>query len=170
MEYGYEGEAGAVYPAVTRRDVRSLRLSELLPQANRSHTRRAPVVIDGEPVVETLRERLTREHAELEEALTVISGQLARRTKQLEHLKRFPEVDPFTDGTVLQFEKSFPNTPDNHYSYVAHRANGYWYLTGERSPQRITWEQLVSWMGLGVHTVYQLSVTGSRSGRRKVIG
>jgi hypothetical protein len=150
------------------RDVTALRLRELLPADVRSHTRRAPVVIDGQTLSETLRQRLTREHAELETAITALASQLARRSEQIKRLERFPEIDPFADGTVLQFQKAFPSTPDTTYSYVAHRVNGLWYLTGARSPQDMTWDAFVSWLGLGVETVYQLSVTGKS--RRKVIG
>ena len=155
------------------RDVLSLRVADLISPQNRPHRRREPVVIQGEAVSETMRERLTRETRELEVAIAALANQLAKRTEQLEHLKRFPEQDPFEDGTALQFDKSFPGTPDDKYSYLANRVDGLWYLTGARSPQAITWDQFVSWMGLGVDTVWQLnyqSATGRNLGKRKVIG
>lgn len=154
------------------RDVTRLRVEELLGQTTgheRAHRRRVPVIINGEVIKETLKQRLTRELDELETAVTLLAGQMARRTRQLEHLKRFPETDPFEDGTVLQFDKTFPHSPDVPYSYVAHRADGHWYVTGARSPQRATWDQFVNWLGLGVEVVYQLN-PGGRVGRKKVIG
>lgn len=151
------------------RDVLRLTVEDLLARSGRSHTKRSPVIVDGVAVTETLKQRLTRELAELETAVTQIAGQMARRTRQLEQLNRFPEEDPFEDGTVLQFDKVFSHTPDAPYSYVAHRAAGRWYVTGVHSPQSATWEALVDWMGLGVETVYQLN-PGGRVGRKKVIG
>lgn len=155
--------------AARTRNVLDMRIKDFVPSDKRSHRRREPVVIDGEPVRETLRQRLERESRELEVAVTQLANQLAKRTAQLEHLNRFPAVDPFEDDTTLQFEKSFPGTPDTAYSYVAHRVDGRWYLTGARSPQNLTWDAFVSWMGLGVTTVYQLNPT-ARSGRKRVIG
>lgn len=146
----------------TMRDVRSLRLSELIPM-QRSHRRKPPVEIDGQAVVETLRERLDRETRELMAAASLISTQLGKRAEQLEHLKRFPVEDPFENGEVLRFEKVFPHG-DNVYSYVAHKTNDLWYLTGGRSPQGITWDKFVDWMGLGVEKVYRVR------GGKKVIG
>jgi hypothetical protein len=147
------------------RDITALSVGELLAM-NRRHTRRTPVVIDGESVKETLRERLVRESRELETAVTALAGQLNRRTEQLEHLKRFPDEDPFDDGDVLSFDKKFPNG-DQRYSYVAHRVDDLWYVTGKRSPQGIPWDALVDWMGLGVAEIFKLS---PRGGATKVIG
>lgn len=154
---------------VATRDVNTLRLRDLVPQPTRSHNRRAPVIINGEAVHETLRERLTRELRELEIAVTQLANQLAKRTEQLEHLKRFPDEDPGADGDTLQFEKNFPNSPDQRYSYVAHRVDGVYYLSGARSPQQLTWGELVDWMGLGVSEVYLLPAQTTRR-RRKIIG
>jgi hypothetical protein len=148
------------------RNVLDLRIKDLVPDST-THRRREAVVIDGQPVKETLRERLTRESLELENAVMVLANQLAKRAEQLEHLNRFPEEDPFDDGTTLQFEKSFPHTPNATYSYAAHKVDGRWYLTGARSPQALTWDAFISWMGLGVSEVYKL---GGKGGRRKVIG
>lgn len=150
------------------RDVMELRLIELTGgnSGRRQHRRRESVVIDGVTVAETLRQRLTRESRELEQAVTALAHQLARRTEQLEHLARYPEVDTFENGDILHFDKTFPGS-DYVYSYVAHKANDRWHLTGDRSPNDITWDELVSFMGLGVHEVYKI---GGRGGRRKVIG
>jgi hypothetical protein len=151
-------------PTAPTRDVRSLRVSDLVP-TQRGHHRRLPIILDGEPVNETLRERLARETEELENAASLIMRQLAKRTAQLEHLKRFPADDPCVDGDILQFVKKFP-TGEQEYSYVAHRADGLWYLTGGRSPQGLTWDAFVNWMGLGVSEVFRLR----RGSPKKVIG
>ena len=115
---------------------------------------------------ETLREKLTREAAELETAIVALATQRAHREAQLEKLKIFPEEDPFENGTFLVFEKNFPSNPDQRYTFVAHRAGGLWYATGRRAPQGVTWEHFVNWMGLGVDEVFQMG----DNGRTKVIG
>lgn len=188
-DHGYYDEAHAAqhdydkllpFPASSRewignqgaqrmRDVMDLRLKDLMSLAGRSHRRREPVIIEGEAIKETLRQRLERESRELEIAVTAIANQLAKRTMQLEHLKRFPAEDPFVNGDVVQFEKSFPHPPDKTYSYAAHRVNDLWYITGARSPQALSWDEFVSWMGLGVDEVWLLP--RNQTGRRKkVIG
>jgi len=131
----------------------------------------------GGDAPKNLRERLRREKEELEIAVTQLTGKLAERTRQLEHLRRYPDDDPFADGAILRFEKKFP-TGDTRYSYVAIRISGAWYLTGARSPQGIAWawDELVEFMGLGVDEVWQVNgIKRTRNGNsqqveRKVIG
>jgi hypothetical protein len=154
-----------LHNGVSIRDVSQLTMADLLAQSRRAHRRRPAVEIDGQLVRETLRERLRRESRELEEAVTALAAQLDRRTKQLAHLDRFPESDPFADGDVIAFERNFPHG-DQRYSYAAQRADGLWYVTGAKSPNGVSWDKLVDWMGLGVEQVYKLS----DKGRRKVIG
>lgn len=153
---------------VRTRNVIEMRLADLLgvSPTGRLRRRREPVLLGGEPVVENLRQRLTRERAELELAVAAIASQLARRTDQLAHLDRYPAADPFENGDILQFEKTFPSG-DASYTYVAHKAGERWYLTGSRAPQGITWDELVSFMGLGVAEVWKV---GGKGGRKKVIG
>lgn len=115
---------------------------------------------------ETLREKLTRENQELGIAIVALVNQQAHRQAQLEKLKMFPEMDPFENGTFLTFEKNFPSNPDQRYSFMAHRAGGLWYVTGRRSPQGVTWEHFMNWMGLGVDEVFKMD----DNGRTKVIG
>ena len=95
----------------------------------------------------------------------LLAMKLMRRREQLALLEIWPDEDPFEDGTTLEFVKVFPNST-KEYPYRALRADGLWYLTGERSPNRITWEAFVNWAGVGVTEVYKIGV-----GRRtKVIG
>lgn len=146
-----------------RRNVRDLRISELVPAQRTSHSKRPPIIIDEQPIEETLRQRIDREVEELTLAVAELASQLSKRTKQLEQLKMFPEKDPFVDGDVITFHKKFPNG-EKLFSYAAQRTDGLWYITGNRSPQGITWDKFVNWMGLGVSGIYN-----ARTGE-KVIG
>lgn len=52
---------------------------------------------------------------------------------------RFPVEPP--DGTVLRYQKTFPNPPGRAYTYVALRAGGRWYRTGQHN-KPIDWLEL----------------------------
>lgn len=148
-----------------QRDVRALSVGELTRvSADYPHKRRPPTIVDGVEIKETLKERLKRETDELLAVASLIAEKLGRRAAQLEHLNRFPDEDPFKDGKVLKFEKSFPHSPDDKYPYVASKINGLWYTTGARSPQGVDWSAFVSWLGLGVDEMFCVK-TG-----KKVIG
>ena len=149
------------------RDIGDLTVNELVRRWRDipSH-RRKPLVLGGKVVKETLRQKLTRELTELETAIVALATQRAHREAQLEKLKIFPNEDPFTDGTILMFEKNFPSNPDAKYTFSAVRAGGLWHVTGNRSPNEATWEHLVNWMGLGVDEVWKVD----QNGRTKVIG
>lgn len=149
------------------RDINTLSVGDLAKRSrDMPHRRRQTVEINGVERRETLKERLRRERDEAEAAIMALAGKLVDRDKQLKHLERFPDEDPFIDGEVLFFEKSFPNTPDQKYSYTAVRIAGHFHVSGARSPQNVTWAELVDWMGLGVDEVYRLG----ESGREKIIG
>jgi hypothetical protein len=154
---------------VATRDVNSLTVGQLTQRSSDlPHRKREAVVIDGVAKHETLKQRLTREAKEAEQAILTLAGKLSRRQEQLKHLERFPDEDPFVDGTTLIFQKGFPSNPDQKYSYSAVRADGLYYVTGNRSPNGLAWDQFVNWMGLGVDEVYR--VTPAKGSVKKVIG
>lgn len=159
---------GSTINAAPRRNVFDLTISDLVRRSGDQHRRRSPLIINGVTHRETLREKINRETAELEDVLIAVSSKLADRRRQLKHLERFPVEDPFDDDATIMFSKTFPHTPDKSYSYVATKRNDLWYVTGDRSPNGVTWDALVDWMGLGVEKVYQLNV--GKNARRKVIG
>lgn len=154
---------------VPTRDVNELTVGQLAQRSSDlPHRKREPITINGVIKKETLKERLKRELAECDEAILALAGKRADRRRQIEHLERFPDDDPFVDGTTLIFQKSFPSNPEQKYSYSAVRADGLWYVTGARSPQGFTWNQFVNWMGLGVDEIHR--VTAAKGSVKKVIG
>jgi hypothetical protein len=90
------------------------------------------------------------------------------------HGPKYPDTDPFEDGAVLRFEKTFPGN-EKSYTYVAHRVNGRWYVSGLQTPQGISWDKFVDFMGIGVKEVWRINAPKrSRGGvtgitERKVI-
>lgn len=110
-----------------------------------------------------------------------IKNQVMSLLEQLAEYDRFPEEDPFKDGTVISFEKSFSQPrrrmvfdPSGYgggysdgiasatviekpkkYLYAAIRVNGEWYVTGNADKGHArSWEELVEWMGSGVEQIY----------------
>lgn len=155
--------------SVPTRDVNSLTVGQLAQRSSDlPHRKRELITIDGVVTKETLKQKLQREAKEAETAILSLAGKLSRRQEQLKHLERFPDEDPFVDGTTLIFQKSFPSNPDQKYSYSAVRADGLWYVTGARSPQGLTWDAFISWMGLGVDEIFR--VTPAKGSVKKVIG
>lgn len=104
-----------------------------------------------------LKDRLIAERDDLEKSLTTISAQLTRRNEQIAELERYPEVDPYTDDTVLRFKKAFASNPDKKYTYTASKVEGLWYVTGPKSPDGVDWTELVIWMGLGVTDIFKIA-------------
>jgi hypothetical protein len=72
--------------------------------------------------------------------------------RRADALANIPPEDPFKDGEILQFRKTFPN--NKSFLYAAIRANDVWYVTGERGPSGISWHTLMEFVGTdNLHTI-----------------
>lgn len=98
---------------------------------------------------ESLKNRLTREVCELVEAMAVLAQQLTRRREQVRLIELYPVEDPCAEGDVLIFTRKFPNDETKSYDYTARKTDSGWYVTGKSAPQGVTWEKLISWLGVG---------------------
>jgi hypothetical protein len=147
----FDGDLGGALELMERR------LGDLVPRGPQPREKRI-VVIEGTARPETLREKLERQREELVAAISVLSGQLAKRTAQVAELDRYPTEDPFKDGDSLEFKKWYPGS-DQSYTFMALRADGLWYTTGSRGPQGVEWARLTEWMGLGVTDVYKIGAS-----------
>lgn len=121
-----------------------------------------------EPQRETMYDRFVREADELENTIISMTTKLNRRHEQIARLREFPAGDPCEDTDMLRFEKTYPNS-DKAYMYAAVRVDGLYHLTGDKSPDRMTWSELVEWMGVGVDPK-QIDVISGRNRPRKMIG
>jgi hypothetical protein len=97
----------------------------------------------------SLRERKQLELQGLLVAAEALEKRITKVTMQIETLSRFPDEDPYEDGTTLEFTRDFPNG-EKTYDYSARRANGVWYVTGTRSPNGVRWSEFINWLGLGL--------------------
>lgn len=79
----------------------------------------------------------------------------AQAMKMLEEAAAYdgiPEEDPFPDGQVITFQKTFQGS-SIEYMYAAVRADGLWNTTGPRSPKAYNWKQLITWLRGDVKTL-----------------
>jgi hypothetical protein len=82
--------------------------------------------------------------------------ELDRLQAQLAELDRYGD-DPFEDGDVLVFHKTFTHVDawdgrtrtSKPYFYAATRASGLWNTTGPKSPKAYTWYDLRKWIDDG---------------------
>jgi hypothetical protein len=97
----------------------------------------------------SLKERKVTQLNGLLTAAELLTKQIEKVSTQIATLSRFPDEDPYVDGTQLRFKRNFPGG-DQVYTYGAIRANDVWYTTGARGLNGVTWGALVNWLGLGL--------------------
>jgi hypothetical protein len=93
----------------------------------------------------------------LQRLTRVLEQQMAELQEELARVCRFPDEDPFEEGTVLVFTKNeFANTygRTRDYLYAAIRSGGLWYTTGPKSSKAYTWGEFVEFLSLGVEAIY----------------
>ena len=92
--------------------------------------------LDGSGDRATRRKMLEREVDRHETKLTIARTRLAA-------IAGIPDKDPFTDGTVLAFERKVGNRT---YTYAAIRQNGTWWTTEATGKGPRNWVSLTDWM------------------------
>lgn len=87
----------------------------------------------------------------------------ARMAEVAEILDTVPQSDTFEDGQVLTFEKHYPNQrlESVKYYHAAIKSGGYWYVTGNRSPNKVTWDALIEFIGYGCLKTLRIHITGN---------
>lgn len=116
-----------------------------------------------------LKERKLEELNGLLVAADLLEKRITKVTNQIKILDGFPTEDPYDNGTVLSFKRNFPNGT-KVYDYSATKANDVWYVTGDRSPNGVTWDNFVNWIGLGLVgelKVMRVTATPRKSTPRK---
>lgn len=80
------------------------------------------------------------------DARDILQRELARIEARLAALDRYPAQDPYKDGTVLKFTRTFVGRP-KRYTYAAIRANNRWFTTATGDPTGgRTWTQFIQWL------------------------
>lgn len=83
----------------------------------------------------------------LEQRKAEIRREIERKARYLESLEAMPDLDALADGTVLGLVVTYG--PSRPYPVVAYKAGGTWHLTGERSPNKISSDDLAEWLMSG---------------------
>lgn len=91
------------------------------------------------------------ELAEAERARRVVGA-----TRELEKLNSLPDFGELAEGTVAALVITYGRS--RPYVVIAYKANGNWHLTGERSPNRISSEELAVWLTTQGRTLVSATV------------
>jgi hypothetical protein len=69
---------------------------------------------------------------------------IERKQRYLASLEAMPDFSTLVDGTVLALAVTLGRS--RPYNYVAYKAADKWYLTGERSPNGASSDDLTEWL------------------------
>lgn len=86
---------------------------------------------------QALADGMTRNQAE------ALAAMAARAIDRHDAIRDRYGDDDMLDGAVLRFMRTLGGRV---YGYAAIRAGGLWFLTGRRSPERLSWDQLTQWL------------------------
>jgi hypothetical protein len=92
-------------------------------------------------MINSRKETLREEIEELERAAEM---ELERKRRELARLEAMPDFGALVDGTVAALTVTYGRS--RPYVVVGYKANGKWYLTGERSPNGVDSEELATWL------------------------
>jgi hypothetical protein len=92
-------------------------------------------------MISSRKEALRGEIEDLERAAEL---ELARKRRELARLEAMPDFGALVDGTVVALTVTYGRS--RPYVVVGYKANGKWYLTGERSPNGVDSEELAHWL------------------------
>ena len=84
---------------------------------------------------------------ELERDEAALRRRIERKERYLESLDAMPDFDAMEDGTILAMTVTYGASKP--YPVVAYNGGGKWYLTGEKSPNGITGDDLAEWLMSG---------------------
>ena len=83
----------------------------------------------------------------LEDRKAELRRDIERKARYLESLEAMPDLGELADGTVLGLVVTYG--PSRAYPVIAYKAGGTWHLTGERSPNKVSSDDLAEWLMSG---------------------
>jgi hypothetical protein len=92
----------------------------------------------------SLEDRKAQLRRELERDETALRNRIERKERYLETLEAMPEFDALGDGTILALTVTYGRSAP--YPVVAYNGGGKWHLTGEKSPNGVTGDELAEWL------------------------
>lgn len=83
----------------------------------------------------------------LEDRKAQLRREIERKARYLETLEAMPDFGMLADGSVLGLVVTFG--PSRGYPMIAYKADGRWFVTGERGPNGIGSDELAEWLMSG---------------------
>jgi hypothetical protein len=84
---------------------------------------------------------------ELERDEAALRRKIERKERYLETLEAMPEFDALDEGMILALTVTYGRSAP--YPVVAYKGGGKWHLTGEKSPNGVTGDELAEWLMTG---------------------
>lgn len=84
---------------------------------------------------------------ELERDEAALRRRIERKERYLETLEAMPEFDAMADGSIVTMTVTYGAS--RPYPVVAYNGGGKWYLTGEKSPNGVSGDELAEWLMTG---------------------
>jgi hypothetical protein len=83
----------------------------------------------------------------IEDRKAELRAEIARREHELARLDALPDFDALADGTVAALMVTLGRSQP--YTFIGFKTRGQWYLTGKRSPNGVTSDELAGWLETG---------------------
>jgi len=80
----------------------------------------------------------------LEERKAQIRKDMERQARYLQTLENMPDFDQLANGTVMGLVVTYG--PSRGYAVVAYKARDLWFLTGDKSPNKLDSGSLAEWL------------------------
>jgi hypothetical protein len=80
----------------------------------------------------------------IEDRKAELKAEITRRERELAKLEALPDFGELAEGTVMALNVTLGRS--RPYVYIAYKSRDRWYVTGERSPNRATSDQLAAWL------------------------
>lgn len=83
----------------------------------------------------------------IEDRKAELRREIERRERELAKLDALPDFEPLVDGTVMAMSVTLGGS--RPYTYIGYKARDQWYVTGKRSPNGVTSDELAEWLVTG---------------------
>lgn len=80
----------------------------------------------------------------IEDRKAELRAEIARRERELAKLDALPDFEGLVDGTVVALMVNLGRS--RPYTFIGFKTRGRWYLTGQRSPNGATSDELAEWL------------------------
>lgn len=83
----------------------------------------------------------------IEDRKAALRAEIERRERELAKLDNLPDLDALADGTVAAMSITLGRS--RPYVFIGYKVRSRWYLTGQRSPNGASSDELAEWLVSG---------------------